>query len=99
MVVSGERLDGSLNLMPLDAATLEALWRQLRSDWPEWVSTSSESAIAWHDARAADAEHRQQWAAARFHLARLAGLQPANATLAERLRRATNSGSSLAPDP
>jgi len=98
MVVSGERLEGSLNLMPLDAATLEALWRQLRSDWPEWVSTSSESAIAWHDARAADAEHRQQWAAARFHLARLAGLQPANTTLAKRLRRATNSGSSLAPD-
>jgi hypothetical protein len=84
--LSACELDAGMNLAPLDAAALQAIWRQLKVGWPERFSTSAEMTIARHEARADDAEHRRQWAAARFHLERLNQLAPGNLQFVERRR-------------
>jgi WD40 repeat protein len=72
--------------LPMQLADLKHAWLKLRegSDF----RVSSTEVLAWHQREARICEQGGQWAAARFHLVRLANLLPGDTEVTERLRRA-----------
>jgi WD40 repeat protein len=66
---------------------LDAFWRRLSATHPAEFTVSTEQIAAWHLFQADESEARKQWYAASFHIKRLQGIRPGDASLATRLRR------------
>jgi WD40 domain-containing protein len=80
-----------------DTNTLQTLWRDLRSRYPEDFTVSSRDIAAWHELQAADSMQNELWSAAVFHLQILMKLRPNDQSLANSL--ATAQKKLLPPDP
>jgi len=87
-LLNSRQIDSSGGALPVDAATLEALWREHRSGSAEAMDTPVETTAAWHEEEASECEASRRWFAAVFHLRRLLELDPLNPGLAARLAAA-----------
>lgn len=69
-----------------DAEILESTWSFLRKNYPREFQVSPEEAVAWHRFQADDAEEKQHWWTAVFHLQQLQKLKPGDQEIAKRLQ-------------
>jgi WD40 repeat protein len=64
---------------------LSTVWQQLQRKYPADFSVSKQEVLAWHRFQAEQNEAQQEWYAVRFHLERLAVLDPSDQSLSNRL--------------
>ena len=85
---SGARFDPESGLTSLPREEALSLWRRLRVDQPEQVTTSTKAAQLWHEQQAFECEQVGNWLGAAFHLRQVLGFRPRDSATAARLRRA-----------
>ncbi len=88
-LLGGETLTAHNELNSTPVASLEALWRGLRTAYPADFTTTTSEIAAWHEFEAQESELELQWSAATFHLKQLLAIRPQDLALRERLARAS----------
>ena len=83
-LLSGQQVDSTGNMVPLQASELVEGWRRLRAKYPGDFAAAPAEALAWHQREAEASEKAQQWFAAVFHLDRLIAAQPDDRPLRNR---------------
>jgi eukaryotic-like serine/threonine-protein kinase len=84
-LMNSRQIDSSGGALPVDTATLEDLWRQVRAAQAGAVDTPVETIAAWHEQEAGQCEASQRWFGAVFHLRHLLELNQRNPELSARL--------------
>jgi hypothetical protein len=87
-LMNSRRIDSSGGALPVDPATQEGLWREVRKGAAAPLDTPVETTAAWHEGEAAECEASQRWFAAVFHLRRLLELNPSNPEVIGRIAAA-----------
>jgi hypothetical protein len=80
-LLSGHQSDQVSGAMPLAKEVVEALWKNLSSREPQYLSTPPEEAFSWHQREAEDCERAKQWFAAKFHIEQVLQAKPNDADL------------------
>jgi hypothetical protein len=84
-LLSASEVDSTGGLTPVQPSRQESDFRLLRVELPEAFALDSTELARWHRRQAAENERQANWFAARFHLQRLASLEPRDPDLARRL--------------
>src|SRR4030095_6022262 len=75
-LLNSRQIDSSGGALPIDPATLEGIWREIRTLSPGAEDTAVQAIAASHEGEAGEAEAAYRWFAAEFHLRRLLELKP-----------------------
>ena len=84
-LLNSRQIDSSGGALPIDTATLEGIWREVRSASAGAGDTPVETIAAWHEREAGECEASHRWFVAVFHLRRLLELNPQNPDVIARL--------------
>src|SRR5437763_1696575 len=80
-VLSGQRIDPTSGLVPLEEKKLHEAFQALRSRYPQDLVASPAQVLVWHRREAVRCEQAGQWPGAITHLDRLINAEPGNWTL------------------